>query len=306
MSDPAKTETMQLNVWDFATMRSQWKMYYQLTKPGIIYGNAITALAGFFLASKGQVNFGLFVATLIGISLVIAAACVFNNYIDRGIDKKMARTAKRALVSGAISERNALIYGAVLGVAGFVLLALYTNLLTVFLALLGMFFYVVVYGIGKRQSIYGTEVGSISGAIPIVVGYCAVTNSFDAGAWILFLIMVFWQMPHFYAIATYRLKDYASAGLPVLPVKKSMDETKARMSVYILAFMLTSLMLTAFGYAGYTYAAVVTALGAYWLHLALKGFETHDDEKWARKVFGFSLIIIMALSIMLSLNSLLP
>src|ERR1700733_11704561 len=99
--------------------KDQFRLYYQLTKPGIIYGNLITALAGFFLAAKGNIDWGLLAASMIGISLVVASACVFNNYIDRDIDKRMARTKKRALVSGAIKPNDALIFGSVLGFAGF-------------------------------------------------------------------------------------------------------------------------------------------------------------------------------------------
>src|SRR5256885_2016537 len=103
------------------------KTYYRLTKPGIVYGNAVTVIAGFLLASVGDVNWGLFLATLVGISLVIASACVFNNYIDRDLDKKMARTKKRALASGSIAAVNALSYASLLGLVGFGLLFIFTN-----------------------------------------------------------------------------------------------------------------------------------------------------------------------------------
>src|SRR3990167_11518603 len=116
-----------------------FKTYYTLTKPGIIYGNLITTAAGFFLASKGNINFGLLLATLAGVSLVIGSACVFNNYLDRDIDKKMARTKIRALAAGIIPIRNAIIFATFLGLAGFLLLTKYTNILTAFIGVLAFF-----------------------------------------------------------------------------------------------------------------------------------------------------------------------
>lgn len=287
-------------------MASIVKTYYQLTKPGIVYGNDLSAVAGFLLAAKGHIHLLLFVATMIGISLVIGSACVFNNYIDRDLDKKMKRTKNRAFAAGEISARSGLIYGAVLGVLGFFLLALFTNWLTVIIGLIGYVDYIVFYGIGKRKSIYGTIIGSISGSMPIVAGYTAVTNRFDLGAFLLFLILTFWQMPHFYAIAVYRLKDYAAAGLPVLPVKKGIPETKVHMLLYVLAFVISTLLLSVFRFTGVVYTAAIGALGVSWIWLSMQGFKTVHVEKWARKMFFFSLIALMVISVLLSLSAVLP
>jgi heme o synthase len=279
------------------------KEYYRLAKPGIIYGNAITAIAGFLLASKGYVNFALLLAMLVGISLVVASGCVFNNYIDRDIDAKMERTKHRALVKGTISGMSAIIYGATLFALGVLVLALNTNPLTVGLALGGFFFYVVVYSLwGKRGTVYGTVIGSISGAVPPVVGYCAVSNNFDLGAILLFVILILWQMPHFFAIAMYRVDEYAAAGIPVLPLKKGNRAAKLQMTLYIIAFIVTALLLTVFGYTGYVYFAVVAVFGLVWLGLCVQGFRAKDDKVWARKMFLFSLVMILLLSIMLSIR----
>lgn len=280
------------------------KVYYRLTKPGIIYGNAITAAAGFFLASAGSLQFGTFVAMLLGTSAVIAAACVFNNYIDRGIDAKMERTKRRATVSGRVSGRAALLYGSSLGLIGFGLLAAFTNQLTVIVGLIGLVVYVAIYGYAKRHSIYGTEVGSIAGAMPIVAGYTAATNRFDSTALILFFILAFWQMPHFYAIAMYRLKDYQAAGIPVLPAIKGLRQTKLRMLFYTVAFGLTVCSLALFGHAGYVYLTVVAIASLAWLYQGLKA--TSDDIRWAKNMFGCSLIVLLAFSFAVSLNAWLP
>lgn len=276
--------------------------YYLLTKPGIIMGNLITVAAGFALASKGLIDFWLFFATLIGLSLVIASACVFNNYIDRQIDQKMARTKNRALVKGLISGRNAILFAIFLGLLGNLILLLYTNLLTLLIAGIGFSVYVFVYSMWKCRTIYGTAIGSISGGVPPLVGYCAVSNHFDLGAMILFAIMVLWQMPHFFSIAMYRFDDYAAASIPVLPVKKGAYRTKIHMVLYIIGFIAATLLLTVFDYTGYIYLIAAIILGVAWLLLCLKGFKSSNDQIWARHMFRLSLLIITALCIMIPLD----
>ncbi|KKU81409.1 MAG: Protoheme IX farnesyltransferase [Parcubacteria group bacterium GW2011_GWA1_47_8] len=279
------------------------KDYYQLTKPGIIYGNAIAVVAGFFLASKGDISWWLLLATLAGISLIMASGCVFNNYIDRDIDRLMERTKNRALARGAASLRGAVIYGTFLGLTGVLVLIAYTNFLTILVALAGLFVYVVAYSLWfKRHSVHGTLVGSISGAVPPVVGYVAVTGSLDLGVIILFLILALWQMPHSYAIALYRLDDYIAAGIPVLPVKKGARVTKIHMLVYIVLFTFATLALTAFGYMGYVYAVVLSVLGAVWLGLCAKGIKTLDDKLWARNMFIFSIVVLVVFCIMVAVD----
>jgi protoheme IX farnesyltransferase len=285
------------------------KTYYLLTKPGIIRGNLLTAAAGFLLASGDDIKLGLLLATLVGTSLVIASACVTNNYIDREIDAKMARTKGRAFVKGLVSARVAAIYSVSLGLAGFLVLAIYVNWLTVMIGLVGWVFYVVVYGVGKRRTVHGTIIGSISGATPITAGYTAASGRLDSGALILFLILVLWQMPHFYAIAMYRFDDYKAAGLPVLPVKQGTQSAKHQIMWYIVAFTAAAALLTLFGYTGYIYLAVVVLLGLSWLYLGLKGLGTDDkraDKRWARQMFFFSLLAIMVLSIMIAVGGRLP
>jgi heme o synthase len=282
------------------------KAYYILTKPGIVYSNALTAIAGFFLAARGMIDIWLFLPMLFGISLVIASACVFNNFIDRNIDAKMARTQKRALVKKTIPEFHAIIFASVLGFIGFFLLLFYTNFLTAFIAFIGFIFYIIIYGIGKRRTIHGTIIGSISGAVPPVVGYCAVTNNVDLAACLLFIILVVWQMPHFYAIAIFRSQDYAAASLPVLTVKKGNNYTKIHMLIYSLLFIPVVDSLTTFHYTGHTYIILMTILGVMWVLWIIRGFNYRDENRWARTFFFFSLLIIVVFSLLLICNSFLP
>lgn len=288
------------------TLADRLRTYYRLTKPGIIYGNITTAAAGFLFASKWHIVVRLAAATLGGMALVIASACVFNNYIDRGIDERMARTKKRALVSGEISGRSALTFASVLAVLGFFVLGAWTNALVVWIGAVAFFDYVVLYGWSKRTSVYGTIVGSISGSAPLVAGYVAVRAHFDVNALILFLIMTFWQMPHFYAIATYRYDDYKAAGLPVLPVARSVAAAKRQIIAYIAAFALANVALSVFGKAGIVYAVAMLGLSFAWLERGRRGFHAKDDTAWAKRMFLFSLVVMLSMSALISVASILP
>lgn len=243
---------------------------------------------------------------LVGLALVIASACVFNNYIDRDIDQKMVRTKQRALVSGVISTKQAILYGLILGSLGLIVLVLFTNLLTALVGLIGFIAYVGVYGFWKRRSVHGTLIGSFSGAMPPVIGYCAYTNRLDIGALLLFLMLTFWQMPHFYGIALYRLADYTAADIPVLPAVKGVVTTKVHSLYYVLLFIVASSLLTVFGYAGYTYLAFALLLGFTWLGIGIRDFNVVSGNHWGRGIFRFSLVVITGLSLALSIGRVAP
>ncbi|MEI8300236.1 MAG: heme o synthase [Chlamydiota bacterium] len=271
--------------------------YLLLTKPGIIMGNAVTTVGGFALASRGHFDLLLFLVTLIGISLIIGSACVFNNYIDRELDQKMVRTQNRALAKGVISTQNAMLFASVLLLLGGFVLAYFVNFLVLAIALLGFFMYIGVYSFLKYYSTHATLVGSIAGSIPPVIGYCAVTNYLDMGAAIFFIMMTFWQMPHFFAIAIYRLQDYEASGIPVLPLKRGIQKTKIQMVLYIIGFIAASSLLTVYHYTGTIYFIVATLLGLSWLGFSIKGFMCKHHATWARKMFIFSLVVIMGICI---------
>jgi len=283
------------------------RTYTLLTKPGIITGNLITTLGGFLLASKGQVQFPLFFLTLAGLGLIIASACIWNNYIDRELDAKMERTKHRSFVEKTVSIRKALSFAFTLGVAGTLLLAFFTPTITTSLAVLGFVIYVGLYSFWKGSVPFATLVGSVAGAIPIVVGYSAAHGGLDLGAFLLFALMIFWQMPHFFAIALYRLKDYQAANIPVLPVKKGVHATQKQMIFYILAFCLVTSLLTFYHYTGFFYLITMSLLSAFWLLLGLKGFSSQKGpslSKWAYQMFRLSLLVILAQSALISLASL--
>jgi heme o synthase len=287
-------------------MKEKIKNYYHLTKPGIIRGNLMTAAAGFFLAAKQEIEIKLLLATLLGTALIIAASCVINNFIDRKIDEKMSRTQKRALVTGVIGLKQALAYAGVLLAGGFLALASFTNWLTVAVGLAGFLAYVGLYSLFKRRSAYGTLVGSVSGAMPPLAGYVAVSNQLDTTALILFLILCFWQMPHFYAIAIYRKEEYAAAGLPVWPIKHGLASTRRQMIVFMVFYLLALVLLKIYGSAGLIFLIVNLSLGLAWLWFGLNKSAKQDYVKWAKQIFGLSLLVLMTFSVSLYFNAWLP
>lgn len=279
------------------------KQYLQVTKPGIIFGNLICIIGGFLLASQGHINYPLLLATTLGVSFVVGSGCIFNNYIDRDIDQKMERTKHRALVTGLISPNIALVYATALGLAGFSLLYINVNPLATWLTIIGFVVYVIVYSLYmKRHSVYSILIGSLSGATPPVIGYCAVTNEINLGSLILLAIFSLWQIPHFYSISIFRFQDYRDANIPVLPLVKGVLVTKRHILVYILAFMIAALILPVSGYVGYKYLIVVMAINGWWLYMAIRGYKTQNDEIWARKLFRFSIFSIISLSAMMSID----
>jgi len=283
------------------------KNYLLVTKPGIILGNLVTTAGGFFLASKGQIDIGALLPTLSGISLVVASGCVFNNCIDKCMDRKMVRTRNRVLAQGRMSTKFAVFYATLLGIAGTALLRAAVNMLSLAIVLAGFVIYVGVYSLYlKRNSVYGTLIGSLAGAAPPLAGYCAVSGRFDMGALILLSIFSLWQMPHCYAIAIFRSDDYTAAEIPVLPAKQGMPAVKKHILGYTLAFIAATLMPTFAGYTGYSYLAVAAALGLSWLYLAWSGYKTSDDRLWAKKLFVFSILSIFILSVMMSIDCTVP
>jgi protoheme IX farnesyltransferase len=183
------------------------------------------------------------------------------------------------------------------------LLWFYTNPVAAAVTLAGFFIYVAVYTAAmKRISVHSALVGSLSGAAPPVAGYIAVSGQFDMAALLLLVIFCLWQMPHWYAIAIFRKDDYAAASIPVLPALRGMDVTRRHIALYIAAFVFSACMLTFFGYTGLPTLAVMAALGAWWMRTALSGYMPDNERKWAKKVFGLSILNIIALSVMIALD----
>ena len=275
--------------------------FFSIIKPGIIFGNIITVSGGFFLASHiVEPSLSLYFFVLMGMSLVMASGCVFNNIIDRDIDGLMERTKDRVLVKGLLSTKIAFVYATLLGLLGLVVLLMTTNLLTASIAVAGWFIYVFLYSLWfKRHSVYGTAIGGLAGAVPPVVGYCALSHQFDRGALIVFLLLFLWQIPHSYAIAIYRRQDYLNANIPVLPLKKGITITKMVMLLFVILCMIVGLMPSLLGYTAYLYFIISLILGIVWLLTAIHGFYHHNHRHWARKMFLFSILYVSLLSVLM-------
>ncbi|QHW30759.1 protoheme IX farnesyltransferase [Paenibacillus rhizovicinus] len=270
------------------------KDYVALTKPGIIRLNAIAAFGGFWVASKWDIDWLLLLYMLIGSALTMASACVINNYWDRELDTKMERTKNRALPTKRLNPTGVLIYGIVLGIIGVTVLFTLVNPLTGWLGLLGFFVYVVIYTMWlKRTSTWSTSIGGVSGAMPPVIGYCAVTGVVDEGAWILFALLFLWQPAHFWSLAIRRVEEYRAAGFPLLPVVKGIPRTKLQMLPYILLLIPTGILMFAYDYVGYTYLIISLVCGIVWLVHTIMGIRATDTTKWARTNFLISINYLM-------------
>lgn len=277
-----------------------------LTKPRIIRLNLIAAFGGYWVASKWEniLSWPL-LWMLVGSALTMASACVFNNYLDRELDMKMERTRDRALPQNRMTPRFVFGYGVALGVAGLIVLFALVNVLSGWLGLLGMFVYVVVYTMWlKRSSTWSTSIGGISGAMPPVIGYCAVSGEIDAGAWILFALLFLWQPAHFWSLAIRRKEEYRAAGFPLLPVVKGVTRTKWQMLPYILLLIPASVLMYNYGYVGIYFLILSVGIAIVWFVHALSGLRAKDDEKWAKADFMISInyLMIMFLTMILDTN----
>ncbi|WP_152396808.1 heme o synthase [Paenibacillus guangzhouensis] len=271
-----------------------WKDFINVIKPGILRSNLIAAFGGFWLASKWDINFVSLVWMLLGTTLVMASSCAFNNYYDREMDMKMTRTRDRALPTGRLTPTVVLWYSIILGVLGLAVLFVFTNVLAGVLGLVGMLVYGGIYTLWlKRTSTWSTSVGAISGAMPPVIGYVAVTNAIDMGAILLFALLFLWQPPHFWALGIRRVEEYRAAGFPLLPVVKGIRRTKFQMIPYVALLVLVSVLFYVYGYVGWIFLCVATLLSAAWLFMTFSGFKAKVDEIWAKKHFFMSINYLM-------------
>ncbi|MDD7805207.1 MAG: heme o synthase [Endozoicomonas sp. (ex Botrylloides leachii)] len=275
------------------------RKYIQTIKPGIIFGNIIAALGGFLLGSQGNYSFWLFIAIIFGTAMVIASACIINNYFDRDIDGFMARTKDRYFVHHLPSILWVSFYALLIGLSGFFILYFFANPLAACLALAGHAIYTIIYTCWlKRKSPISTIAGSFSGALPPVIGYCSVTNEWDSAASLLFLLFCCWQMPHHYAISIFRLDDYRAANIPVLPAVIGVPATFRRCVLYIAAFLIISSCLFWAGFTSFYYLVITVAINGWWLFTAL---QPNDATKKARKLFMQSILVITAHCLLMGL-----
>lgn len=265
----------------------------QTVKTGIIKSNLITMIAGLSLALyKYELNpldmMVNIIGAIIGTAAVIASAGAFNNLYDRDIDALMDRTKKRPTVTGVISAKMTLTIAIVLGIVGLAALYMATPLAAL-LGFLGLFLYVVPYTMWtKRHTVYNTEVGSLSGAMPPLIGWAAIHPDITNPAILsLFVISLIWQMPHFYAIAIRKMDDYGAANVPMLPVAKGIKRTYITTNVYLVLLIISCIPL---GTLSNGLMLVAIILSVVWLIMSIYGYHKKDSKKWATLLFIYSLV----------------
>lgn len=278
------------------------KAFFDTIKVGIIKSNLIAVIAGLCMALYvfnesfwGQIV--PIVLAMVGSTLIIASAGAFNNLYDRDIDAIMERTRTRPTVTGQVDTKTGLIIGFTMTILGAIVLYMATPMAAVF-GILGLFLYVVPYTMWtKRTTVYNTEVGSLSGAVPPLIGWCAISQ--DLGhfeIWALVVTMLLWQMPHFYGIAIRRFDEYKAASVPMLPIVKGIRRTYIQTNVYIVLLLFSSFLFwTLSPYV--TLVSFVVTLA--WLYLSVSTFKKYENKKWSHKMFIFSINHITIIFLMI-------
>ncbi|MEK4435648.1 heme o synthase [Paenibacillus illinoisensis] len=268
------------------------KVFFDTIKVGIIKSNLIAMLAGLCLAlyvfdASFIANIVPIILSVIGSSLIIGAAGVFNNLYDRDIDAIMERTRTRPTVTGQVDTKSGLILGITITVIGGILLYIASPSAAVF-GILGLLLYVFPYTMWtKRTTIYNTEVGSLSGAVPPLIGWAAISPELGHfEIWALVVTMLLWQMPHFYGIAIRRFDEYKAAGVPMLPVVKGIRRTYIQTNVYLVLLLLSSFL---FWPLSPLVAIVAFLVSLAWLILSVATFDRNQTKKWSHKMFIFSI-----------------
>jgi heme o synthase len=262
--------------------------YVDLMKPHVTVLLLGTTAAAMAIASRGLPPLGLVVATLLGGAMAAGSANCINCYIDRDIDQIMGRTQRRSLPSGRVQPTQALIFGITLGVGAFIILAAFVNLLSATLACSAILFYVFVYTMWlKRSSAQNIVIGGAAGAVPVLVGWAAVTNTITLPAIWLFAIIFYWTPPHFWALSLLIQKDYEKARVPMMPVVMGENETRRQIFLYSLLLLAVTLVLFGMHAMGYVYLVAAVILGGILIYMSVRLLRD-KTKRWARTLFWYS------------------
>jgi heme o synthase len=274
---------------------SKVRQFYVLTKPRVVQLIVFCAFIGMLLAVPGVPDWRLVLPATIGIWLVSAAAAAFNCLIEQHIDAKMARTAWRPTARGELTRAQTLTFSALLCGAGCALLWLWVNPLTMWLTLATFVGYAIVYTVLlKPATPQNIVIGGASGAMPPLLGWTAMTGEMSAEGWLLVLIIFVWTPPHFWALALYRVEDYARAGLPMLPVTHGGEYTRLQILLYTFVLLAATLLPFIYGMSGVLYLVAAVALGGWFVVLAFRLWRAYS-EALARQTFRYSIWYLAAL-----------
>ncbi|MEM7083408.1 MAG: heme o synthase [Pseudomonadota bacterium] len=269
--------------------------YFELTKPRVVALIVFTAVVGMVLATESEVPWLALVFGTLGIGLAAASAAVINHVIDRRIDEKMHRTHRRPLPTGQLPARNAMVFALVLGVLSMATLVWLVNPLTAILTFASLIGYAVIYTVYlKHATPQNIVIGGAAGAAPPVLGWVAVTNSIDANALLLFLIIFAWTPPHFWALAIARKEDYANAGVPMLPVTHGVKFTSLQVMLYTVILIVITVFPYLTGMSTLFYLVGALLLGAWFLYYAWRMLSDQGYEL-SMKTFTFSITYLMLL-----------
>ncbi len=280
--------------------------YWQLTKPRVVSLIVFCAVIGMFLATPGMVPWRILIAATVGIALVAGAAAAVNCLIEQKIDALMARTRGRPLPRGEVNSAETMVLSAVIGGLGLWLLYVFVNPYTMWLTLATFVGYAIIYTVFlKPNTSQNIVIGGASGAMPPVLGWAAVTGTAPGEAWLLFLIIFVWTPPHFWSLALYRTKEYAAAGIPMLPVTHGAEYTRRHVFLYTVGLTLVTLVPFIIGMAGWFYLVSVLVLDAIFLGYAWLVWRQYSDEV-ARKSFRWSIIYLALLFAALLVDHYIP
>ncbi|GLX80754.1 heme o synthase [Thalassotalea eurytherma] len=287
--------TMPISVQDKAT----WRDYYELTKPRVVALLVLTALVGMCLSTPGIIPWQLLIPAMLGIGLISSAAAAINHIVDERIDAIMARTHKRPLPNGKVSQPNAILFASTLALIGFVMLYSLVNPLTAWLTLSGLVGYSFIYTMYlKRATPQNITIGGLAGAIPPLLGWTAMTNEIHANALLLVLLIFTWTPPHFWALAIHRKDDYAKVNIPMLPVTHGVTFTKTQILLYTVLLFVVGLIPYLVGMSNWLYLIGAIVLNLVFFAYAWK-LKFNADENTAMDTFKFSIIHLMLLFIVL-------
>jgi heme o synthase len=283
-----------------------WRHYLSLTKPRVVSLIMFTAVVGMLLATPGAPPLSALLWGSLGIACASACAATLNHVLDRRIDAQMARTRGRPLPRGKLTERQALMFAAILGLVSMSVLAFLVNPLTALLTFLSLIGYAVIYTVWlKRATSQNIVIGGAAGAAPPVLGWTAVTGSVDPNALLLFLIIFVWTPPHFWALAINRRDDYARAGIPMLPVTHGIEHTRLQVLLYTVLLVAVTLMPFLTRMSGLIYLAAALGLNAVFLYYAL-ALKLTARQELPMRVFRYSVTYLMWLFAALLIDHYLP
>ena len=292
---------------DSAAQRATWRDYYELGKPRVVALIVFTAVVGMFLAVPGLPPFSALAWGTLGIGLAASSAAAVNHVVDRSFDRKMARTMLRPIPTGHLTERQALIYAAILCVASMWMLWTLVNPLTAVLTFASLIGYAVLYTVWlKHITPQNIVIGGAAGAAPPVLGWTAVTGSADPHSLLLFLIIFAWTPPHFWALAIARREEYAKAGIPMLPVAYGVEFTRLHILLYTIILFIVTLLPWITGMSGLVYLASAVALGAVFLRHAIVLKLPDPPAHLPMTVFRWSITYLMLLFAALLVDHYLP